>query len=108
MVAKTDLSHEGIVSRAEDWSDVTEFRTWGAHERVSVKRTDGPTRTRDDARLGGALTVVALSLLARAATVHAQCAWVLWALGADAVAGGAAFQRRRSPRRRSQSAAPAG
>jgi len=32
--------------------------------------------------------LVAFSLLTSAATAHAECAWVLWPLGADAVAGG--------------------
>jgi len=45
--------------------------------------------------------LVAFSLLTSAATAHAECAWVLWGLGANPVAGGAVFQRRRSPRRRS-------
>jgi hypothetical protein len=34
------------------------------------------------------LALVAISLLTLAATAYAECAWVLWALGADAVAGG--------------------
>ena len=34
------------------------------------------------------LALVAISLLTFAATAYAECAWVLWALGADAVAGG--------------------
>ena len=39
-------------------------------------------------RLRRAPALVVLSVLASAATAYAECAWVLWALGADAVAGG--------------------
>ena len=39
-------------------------------------------------RLRRAPALVVLSVRASAATAYAECAWVLWALGADAVAGG--------------------
>jgi len=70
--------------------DVTDLRTWGAHERINVRRVtteEGQPMMRLGRR---ASLLVAFSLLASAATASAECAWIWWAMTGDTadVAGG--------------------
>jgi hypothetical protein len=55
--------------------EITMIRTWGAHERISVKRA-GEGRMN---RLRRALVTVAFYLLASATSASAEGAWLLWA-----------------------------
>src|SRR4030095_686393 len=55
--------------------DVTDLRTWGAHEREASDRRGGQAMM----RLGRSATLlVAFFLLTSATSAYAECAWVLW------------------------------